>query len=619
MPGMMAMRDAAAAGLARLTPRRVQDLLDESITIAVESGREHSLSEIFLDRLCPAFGAVWIRVCESSDSGLRGVLIAGDSTAAAACEHVEFLRETAAGDPGELRERVAANGVRCTASATDLAPGITLVVELGFAAGSGLAEWSESAVEIFADLRRRELVARLQRLGERLNLTDALIRRLYAAPDVAELLQVLTTESAALLGCFRATVCERTGNDWRITAVTGGAEVNERADEVRRICSEVRRAAGGMTGEQQRPLSGKSTALTIPLSRSGTWQDCRYGLHLEYHGAGGGVAETDQRERLVRHAVQALEHRTRLSVDSRAPRRRRWLWLAAGSAAAGFLAFVPVDLTISASGELQPASRQSVYVQESGTVDEVLADDGREVGSGDLLLRLRNDDLRLQEQSLLGELSGVRARQAALGALRSSRDGQQSGLQGGELAELEARAESLNAQLVIQRRRLESLQVRSPLSGRILSDDLRERFQGRPVQRGQHVCDVGDLHGDWELQLKVSELDVRHLLTAAGINAGASREQLPAAGSGTRPQIEYFLETSPERSYTVELGAVAGAAELDARGSLMTAVTANISGELPDGLRPGAGVRAVIHCGQAPAGYVYFRRLIDVLLRQTLL
>ncbi|MGV2335737.1 MAG UNVERIFIED_CONTAM: hypothetical protein LVR18_17005 [Planctomycetaceae bacterium] len=295
------------------------------------------MSEIFLDRLRLSISAAWIRVCESTDTGLREVLTAGDSAAAAACEHSEFLRETAAGDPGELRERVAANGVRCAAAATALAPGITLVIELGFAAGSGLAEWSESAVEIFADLRRRELVSRLQRLSERLNLTDALIRRLYAAADVAELLQVLTTESAALLGCFRATVCERTGNDWKIAAVTGGAGVNKRADEVRRICSEVRHAAGGMTGEQQRPLPGKSTVLVIPLSRDGTWQDCRYGLHLEYHGAGGGVTESDQRERLVGHAVQALEHHTNLSLNSGMPRRRGWLWLAAGSAAAGLL------------------------------------------------------------------------------------------------------------------------------------------------------------------------------------------------------------------------------------------------------------------------------------------
>jgi len=619
MPGMMAMRDAAAAGLVRLTPRRVQEVLDESISVGVESGREHALSEIFLDRLRVAVGAVWIRVCERSDSGLSDVLTVGNSAAATASEHLEFLRETATGDPGELRERVAANGVRCSAAVADLAPGITLVVELGFAAGGGLAEWSESAVEIFADLRRRELVARLQRLSERLNLTDVLIRRLYAAADVPELLQVLTTESAALLGCFRAAACERAGSDWRITAVTGGAEVNERADEVRRICGEVRRAAAGRSDEQQRPQPGRPTVLMIPLSRSGTWQDCRYGLHLEYHGAGGGVAESDQRERLVRHAIQALESRDKLSLNLSAPRRRRWLWLAVGSVAAGLLGIVPVDLTISASGELQPAVRQSVYVQESGTVDDVLADDGREVGSGELLLRLRNDDLRLQEQSLLGELSGVQARQAALGALRSSREGQQSAMQGGELAELEVRAESLNAQLGILRRRLESLQIRSPLAGRILSDDLRESFQGRPVQRGQHVCDVGDLQGDWELQLNVSELDIRHVLTAAGISAGASSEDLPAAGSGKRPQIKYFLETSPERSWMVELGSVAGASELDARGSLVTAVTAKVSGDLPDGLRPGAGVRAVIHCGQAPAGYVYFRRLIDVLLRQTLL
>jgi hypothetical protein len=615
---MMAMREAAAAGLARLTPRRVQEVLDESISFAVESGREHTLSEIFLDRLRLSISAAWIRVYESADTGLRSVLTVGDGALAAASEHGEFLRETAAGDAGALRERVAASGVRCAAAAADLAPGITLVVELGFVAGGGLAEWSESAVEIFADLRRRELVSRLQRLSERLNLTDALIRRLYAAADVPELLQVLTTESAALLGCFRVAVCERLGADWRIVAVTGGAGVNERADEVRRICNEVRHAAGGTSGEQ-RPQPGGPTVLLMALSRSGTWQDCRYGLHLEYHGPAGGVAESDLRERLVRHAVQALEHRTNLSLNSGEPRRRRWLWLAIGSAAAGLLAFVPVDLTISASGELQPASRQSVYVQESGTVDEVLADGGSEVGSGDLLLRLRNDDLRLHEQSLLGELSGVQARQAALGALRSSREGQQSGIQGGELAELEVRAESLNAQLGIQRRRLEALHIRSPLSGRVLSDDLRERFLGRPVQRGQHVCDVGVLQGDWELQLKVSELDVRHVLAAAGMSAGASSEELPAVGSGKRPQIEYFLETSPERSYAVELGAVAGAAELDSRGSLVTAVTARVSGDLPAGLRPGAGVRAVIHCGQAPAGYVYFRRLIDVLLRQTLL
>lgn len=35
---MMAIREAAAAGLARLTPRRVQEVLEESISFAVESG-----------------------------------------------------------------------------------------------------------------------------------------------------------------------------------------------------------------------------------------------------------------------------------------------------------------------------------------------------------------------------------------------------------------------------------------------------------------------------------------------------------------------------------------------------------------------------------------------------
>lgn len=69
---MMAMRDAAAVAPVRLTPRRVQEVLDESITFAIECGREHALSEVFIERLCLAVGAAWIRVCESAENEVCG-------------------------------------------------------------------------------------------------------------------------------------------------------------------------------------------------------------------------------------------------------------------------------------------------------------------------------------------------------------------------------------------------------------------------------------------------------------------------------------------------------------------------------------------------------------------
>ena len=607
---------------ARLTPQLVQDVLEGSVQSALAAGLEDRLSQLFLEGLRQACGAAAIRVWELWKTNLRLVGLVGAEVSRGVTERVLCQRhlESTTGLLEHTDDEIQSpsppgshpsESWRLFTTVTELAPGAQLILEFCFSGPAGLSECSDSAGEVYADLRRRELVLQQRRFLERFGTTELLIQRLHESPEKMDVLRILATEGAAVLGCYRVSVCERAAGRWRIVAATGGTEVNERADEVRRICGEVQRAEEAGAAEGSTVRNAAAAAVTIPLSLGGKWSFASYALHLEYRGTGGADLQTE--ERVVRHAVTALRRHGRgLAGDlpvTKKPAVR--LWLSLGLVIVGVLAAVPHELSISASGELQPAQRKSVYVSESGVVEELLAEDGGEIRSGQLLLRLRNDELLLERETLLGELLSVQARQAAVDAIRSGRsEGQQVGLQAGEPAELAARDESLRRQLSIIEHRLSSLEVRAPQSGRVISEELRERFFGRPVQRGQHVCDVADLQGSWELRLEVSEMDVRHVLESAG---DKSQEDVG------RPYVRFFLETSPDVSHSVPLGAVSGVTELDKRGNSVVSVTAQVPAGKFEGLRPGSGVRAVICCGRAPAGYVYLRRLIDVVLRQVLL
>jgi multidrug efflux pump subunit AcrA (membrane-fusion protein) len=610
----------------RLTSQRIQEVLDASVEACLGAGKDELLSQFFLEGLRRSSGAVAIRIWEVWKTTVRLAGSAGAAPAGGVTEKALRLRlmEPNAGlrehcadelQPQQTNSAASGGNWRFFTVTAELASELQLLLEFCFQSPVVLIECAENAAEIYADLRRRELVLQQRRFFERFGVMELLIQRLHEATEKSELLRILATEGAAVLGCYRVSVCERYEGRWRLAAAAGNAELNERADEVRRICSDVQRAEQLDPANAPTHTAGHGSALpgvsVVPLSSGGNWSLANYVLHIEYRGA--GLADLQAQERVVRHAVTALSHHTGglAKAASTAGKSKLRLWLGLGLAAVGVLVAVPQELTISAGGELQPLQRQSLYVSESGVVEELLAADGGDVQRGDLLLRLRNDELLLEQQTLLGELAAVRARQAAVDAVRAGRsEGQLAGLAVGEQAELAARDESLRRQLEIVERRLSALELRAPQTGRVIGEELQERFFGRPVLRGQYFADVGDLQGSWELRLYVSEADIRHVL---------ERSAGEFEANGDRPEVHFFLETNPDVSHSVRLGKISGVTEIDRRGSPVIAVTAEVPAGSLEGLRPGAGVRAVISCGRAPAGYVYFRRLIDVVMRQVLM
>src|SRR5205085_11600542 len=84
----------------------------------------------------------------------------------------------------------------------------------------------------------------------------------------------------------------------------------------------------------------------------------------------------------------------------------------------------------------------------------------------------------------------------------------------GEEAGLRALLASLERQSKLLDEQQDALTIRSPIAGRILTWDLPQLLQNRPVQRGQVLMTVAETEGPWVLELHVPEKHVGALVSA---------------------------------------------------------------------------------------------------------
>lgn len=214
------------------------------------------------------------------------------------------------------------------------------------------------------------------------------------------------------------------------------------------------------------------------------------------------------------------------------------------------------------------------------------------------MLQLRSDELQLQTEQILGELAAAQARLSAIESLRAAGETSELGVLNAEQAELSVRVRSLQQQREILNGRQSSLLVTAPLAGRLVGSEFTERLVGRPVQRGQRLCEVVQTEGEWQLRLWIAERDVGYVGRAGSVKAGERR-------------LTFLLESDPARTWQASGGNLSQSVELGPQGDLQTELTVPLAGSEWRQLRPGAGVKALISCGQRPAGFVWFRRLIE--------
>jgi len=460
-----------------------------------------------------------------------------------------------------------------------------------------------------------------------------------------------------LTGCSRATLMVPSGVGYRVVAVSGVAAIDHRSPPVQAL----RRLAGAVAKTNQ-PVSYPDPAdalppqISEPLEAYLDWSHAAGLIAMPLFAppeATADVAERGVRSAagvepaqpiaqglmVVELADTARSDAVRRELDDWAPRFavairnaetytdlplrrlgegwRRWrgpsgarsvpgwlVGLATVAAAAFALAWIPGTLRIEASGTLQPAVIHNAFAPRDGYVAEIWVEHDQAVGVDDPLLRLESPDLELELKRTEGAIEStekeLRAAEAARrrGVNPATRSPEEVGSFAAEEERLRAVLASYQEQLALLRLERQSLLLRSPIEGAVLTWQVRQTLQGRPVPRGQRLLEIAARDSDWTLVLELPDRDAGHVLRA--------RSEL-----GPGLEVAYVLATAPGRRLQGEVIDMAKITEISESGLPFVEITVAVDrGDIPLP-RAGAQARAAIDCGRFPLGYVWFYRAWD--------
>lgn len=252
-----------------------------------------------------------------------------------------------------------------------------------------------------------------------------------------------------------------------------------------------------------------------------------------------------------------------------------------------------------------------------GTVWNKKIDHGAAVAANELLLRLRSRDVRLA----LIEVDGQR-RATTEQLLSVMRELQSPGHDmkpeervrlAGQQAELKAKLVALQAQWDLYKAKEQELEVRSPIDGLIVTWNLREILGfDRPVQRGQELLRVANPNGPWQLELRMPENRMGHIIRYAKAHPDETL------------QVTYILATEAGTKYHGTVKEIHTTAEIhpDEGNTVLIKVQLDEDEMLKlrerNELRPGAEVTAKVYCGRQPLGYVLLHDLIEFIQARVL-
>jgi hypothetical protein len=468
-------------------------------------------------------------------------------------------------------------------------------------------------VELLADLHRRGMISVLLRNSRRAGELQQIVALLHSDLDPVRVATSLASDAAEFLKCHRISVARRISRSrWELVTATAVIQPDPRSDSSRRLCGLIEDAC-----QRGMSLVAESTSPDYsvrPLSTSGQWDDAEWAALFEWPADSDKDRRTDPYLiEICRHAALAFRNcqdysnAGLLSTVRRLPQtlRSRRILIALGlvtALTAGLLLF-KIDLQIEVMGKLVPSERVFIFAPEDGVITDVFVEDGASVAVNGQLCTLRNEDLEIQLEGIDGEVASTQARLAALDSLRGDRSLSPSGMLSVEQAELKERLIALEAQSVILNRRISKLAMDATMAGRIYGDRLQELLKGRPVQRGQYLFELANPDAGWQLDLRIPEVDVRHVI----------QQQ---ATSGTELVVSFAVETAPEKEFTTTLTRLSASTDIDEYGRLSVLATATPGHADILNPRPGAGVVGHIHCGSRAAGYVLFRRIIESFQRR---
>lgn len=477
-------------------------------------------------------------------------------------------------------------------------------------------------------------------------------RLVYDSLDSREVAYILANEARRLIGCDRVSIALRSGPRFKIKAVSGQETVESRSNQVQRLGALATRvAAAGDAIWYQGELGKLPREIETPLQAYLDEAHCRLvvvePLRRPVREAATptpverpevvGVMIVEQiedttpaeqiRERLAvvtehgsRALAKACEHEAvfllplwRALGHSRVVVKARHLpktALAAGVLVAIGLALwlIPWRFSLEGRGTLEPVNRREIFASLDGSVEEIFVRMGQDVAAGDRLLAMRNTDLEVQITDLIGQQTATQEQLVSIQRLKFDElpEEERTRLEG-QRAELRQRAASLQKQLELLYDKRSRLQVTSPLAGQVATDwRSLEMLDHRPVQLGQALMTVVDPRGPWELEVRMPEDRMGHLVEAA-------RRMAP------QPlQVTFHLATDPGVEHRGTIREIELAAEVRGDEGNTVLVRVDLDRDRLPQLRPGAEVRARVDCGRRSLGYVLFHQIYEWFQAQVL-
>ncbi|QDT49191.1 Multidrug resistance protein MdtA [Symmachiella dynata] len=514
-------------------------------------------------------------------------------------------------------------------------------------AQQGHLRFLSTVSEIAADFHRHAELRKLRGNEERWQELYRLSVDVHQGLSVDETAYAITNGSRPLLECDRVSVLQRRGGRCRLLSVSGVDQIESRSLSVRRLESLAEAAVATreplwstengdpLPPQIERPLEDylneahMRQLAVIPMFQDRESTDTNTvhafaALVVEWKRANDLDDFARKRSLRVAHVCESALARAlmlrglpfsgwllrRRKTTLATPRRwfKRLFFAAILITGLTLLGMLPRPFTVSGLGELQPRNEQRIFAVSDGEVDTLHVQHGDDCAAGDLLVTMTNSQLDFDLKQVGGELQTTRTRLTSVRAayLGIDRSLTQSNQRYEELTaeeqELQEKIDSLNKQYEILLDQKQRLEIRSPLDGRVLTWDVEQLLQARPVRQGQALLTVANLNGPWRVELHVSEEDVGYLI--------AAQEEL-----GAELPVSFLLESDPSVTYTGRLETTSLSTSFDEWDAAGMAVTIVIDEGQHIPLRPGARVRAKIAGGERSLAFVCLHDLYAAVQR----
>ena len=512
--------------------------------------------------------------------------------------------------------------------------------------GTQLGGLLEVIAELAAAVERRMSLADVgQRLSWHAEL-EAFVLAIHGSLDPLTTAHEIANEGRRVIGCDRLSLLERRGRSYRVVAVSGQHEVHRRSNTVRALEKLV---AATMTVQRQlsHPLNGRDlppqldSAVDAYCDQSGATrieitsladssremiQPTGALIAENFAGASDSDAMRERTGKVAEHATQAWlragEHRTVFLLPLWAAIGKLWPrgtmalvgWLVAAVAMIGVtiaLLTIQTDFEVVAEGTLEPAVRSHLFATSDGVIAELSAEQGMEVARGQTLVTIENPDLELRMEESAGELQTTSKKLASVKIARLSEESSQQvdaarlNQLAAEEAELEVWLASLQRQRSLLEQQHEQLTLTSPIDGTVITWNVEEQLEGRPVREGQRLMTIANLNGAWILELDLPAARAGHVAMAAG----DSEQPLP---------VSFVLATDPEQTYSGTLLRMSDTTDVNDQAEPIVRMVIALDARAIGDRRPGAVATAKIDCGRRSLGDVWFRDLIEFVQRKIL-